>query len=149
LRFVGDPVALVIATSRYVAEDACELIEVDVEPLDPVLDVDQARAEGSPLVHRELASNVAGRIPAAADPDLDRIFAEAPHVITETYEQHRHLCVPMETRGVLAHWDPYRQELVVWLSTQGAHGARGFIARACGIPENPGGVIMKAVGGGF
>jgi carbon-monoxide dehydrogenase large subunit len=149
VKFVGDPVALVVATSRYVAEDACELFVFDVEPLEPVLDVDQARAAGSPLVHPELASNVAGRIPAPADPDLERIFAAAPHVFTETYEQHRHLCVPMETRGVLAHWDPYRQELVVWLSTQGAHGARGFIARACGIPENRVRVIMQDVGGGF
>jgi carbon-monoxide dehydrogenase large subunit len=149
VRFVGDPIALVIAESRYVAEDACELVEVDIDPQPAVLDMDEARADGAEAVHPELGTNVANIVPPVDDPELDRIFSEAPHIVTETFYQHRYLCVPMETRGVVADWDPYRGEMVVWLSTQGAHGARGFVARACDLPENQVRVIMKDVGGGF
>src|SRR5207237_8673407 len=90
VRFVGDPIALVVAESRYVAEDACELVEVDIEALDPVLDMEAALALGAPLVHPELGTNVAGAIPPMDDPELDGIFAGAAHVVTETLSQHRY-----------------------------------------------------------
>jgi len=149
VRFVGDPIAIVVAESRYLAEDGCALVEVEIEAEQAVVDMDVAVAAGAPLVHPELDSNVAVRVPAADDPELDAIFASAAHVVTETFTQHRHVCSPMETRGLVSEWDPWRGELVVWLSTQGPHGARGFLARALGVPENRVRVIMGDVGGGF
>jgi carbon-monoxide dehydrogenase large subunit len=149
VRFVGEPVALVVAASRYLAEDAAELVEVEIDPLPAVVGVDAALAEGAPLVHRELASNVAGAVPAADDPELDAVFDGAAHVVTETFDQHRYLCVPMETRGIVSRWDPVTESLTVWISTQGPHGVRGFVSRALGIPENKVRVIMNDVGGGF
>jgi len=149
VRFAGDPIAVVIATSRYIAEDACELIDVDIEPSTPVIGADAALAADAPVVHAGRADNIAGAIPAAADPVLDEIFANAAHVITETIDQNRYLCVPMETRGIVSQWDPFNQELTVHISTQGPHGVRAYIGRALGIPENRIRVIMKDVGGGF
>jgi aerobic carbon-monoxide dehydrogenase large subunit len=149
VRFAGEPVALVIAESRYIAEDAAELIDLEIEPSAAVVGADAALAEGAPLVHGELGTNVAGTIPAAVDTVLDDIFASAAHVVTETFTQHRYVCVPMETRGVVSHWDAFRRQLTVWISTQGPHGVRGFLGRVLGVPENQIRVIMGDVGGGF
>ncbi len=149
VRFAGEAVALVVAESRYVAEDACELIELDIEPSDPLIGAAAALAPDAPLVHAELGSNVAGVIPAAHDPELDAIFASAAHVVSETFTQHRYTCVPMETRGIVSQWDPARHELTVWISTQGPHGVRSFLSRAIGVPEHHVRVIMGDVGGGF
>ena len=101
VRFVGDPIVLVIAESRYVAEDACELVEVDYEPLAPIVDA-EAAADATELVHPELGSNVALRVETPPDSVLDTAFESAAHVVTETLLQHRHTNVPMETRGVVA-----------------------------------------------
>src|SRR4029077_15521388 len=68
---------------------------------------------------------------------------------TETFTQHRYLCVPMETRGIVSDWDPVRQSLTVWISTQGPHGVRSFLGRALGLAEHRIRVIMGDVGGGF
>ena len=149
VRFAGEPVALVVAESRYVAEDACDLIEIGIDPVDAIVGHDAALADGARPVHPERADNIAGQIPAADDPELDAIFADADHVVTETFHQHRYLCVPMECRGILSIWDGFRNELVVHISTQGAHGVRGFLSRALGMPENRVRVVMQDVGGGF
>jgi aerobic carbon-monoxide dehydrogenase large subunit len=149
VRYVGEPVALVIADDRYVAEDACELVMVDVDPLDPVVTPEAALAAQAPLVHREWGSNVAASVEAPPDPELDAIFARAAHVVTETIHQHRYACVPMETRGLVASWDPYTEGLLVWLATQGPHSARTSFSRAFGLPESRVRVVMRDVGGGF
>jgi carbon-monoxide dehydrogenase large subunit len=149
VRFAGEPLALVIAESRYIAEDAVELIDVDIEPSSAVVGADAALAAGAPIVHAEVGSNVAGSIPAFDDPVLDEIFASAAHVVTETFTQHRYVCVPMETRGVVSQWDVARRQLTVWISTQGPHGVRSFLGRVLGVAENQIRVIMGDVGGGF
>ena len=148
VRFVGDPIALVVAESRYVAEDACELVEVDYEPLPAVIDAETA-ADQVALVHPELGSNVAVQIASPPDPELDAAFDSAPHVVTETLVQHRHTNVPMETRGVVAQFTPSTGDLDVWLSTQNPHEARQTCARALGIPEHHVRVRAGDVGGGF
>ena len=90
------------------------------------------------------------RSPRPTIPELDAIFESAAHVVTETFTQHRYLCVPMETpRRRVASGTPFRNELTVRISTQGAHGVRGFLGRALGLPENRIRVIMGDVGGGF
>ena len=149
VRFVGEPVALVVAVSRYIAEDACELIELEVAATHPIVGHDAALAPGARPVHPEHSSNIAETVEAAADPELDRIFASAAHVISRTFDQHRYACVPMECRGVVSVWNPALGELEVHISTQGAHGVRGFLSRALDVPENRVRVVMGDVGGGF
>jgi aerobic carbon-monoxide dehydrogenase large subunit len=148
VRFVGDPVALVVATSRYVAEDAGELIGVDVEATDAVATMDAACADGAPLVHRELGTNVLDA-PRAPDPVLDEILSNAAHVVTRTFAMTRTTNVPMEGRGLVASFDRYRQELQVWPSTQSPHEIKAFAARVLGIPQNHIRVEFGDVGGGF
>jgi carbon-monoxide dehydrogenase large subunit len=148
VRFVGDPVALVVASSRYVAEDACELIEVDIEPWPAVATFEQAMAESARSVHPELGSNVIDA-PRPADPDLDRILAAATHVVTRTFAMTRTTNVPMEGRGLVASWDQYTGELRVWPSTQSPHEIKAFAARVLGIAENRVRVEFGDVGGGF
>jgi aerobic carbon-monoxide dehydrogenase large subunit len=149
VRFAGEPIALVIARSRYIAEDACDLVEVEIDPIQAIVGHDAALAPGARPVHPDRSDNVAGSVPPAADAELDELFAGAAHVVTETYFQHRYVCVPMECRGVVSMWDPFRNELLVHTSTQGAHGVRGFLSRALGLPENRVRVVMEDVGGGF
>jgi len=149
VRFVGDPIAIVIAESRYVAEDAAELIELDIEALPAVITRADALAEGAPIVHSETDSNVASVMPEMPDPSLEKIFAEAAHVITETFNQHRYIPAPMECRGVVASWDAAMGKLDVTMSTQGPHSVRAFLARCLDVAENNIHVVMGDVGGAF
>ncbi|HEY8218044.1 MAG TPA: xanthine dehydrogenase family protein molybdopterin-binding subunit [Acidimicrobiia bacterium] len=148
VRFVGDPVALVVAESRYLAEDACELVDIEYEPLEPIVDPEVARSSDD-LVHPELGSNVAMSVPTPPDTDLDAAFASAAHVVSERLVQHRHTNVPMETRGVLASYEPASGHLDIWLSTQNPHEARQVCSRLTGVPEHLVRVRGGDVGGGF
>jgi carbon-monoxide dehydrogenase large subunit len=147
--FVGDPVALVVAESRALAEDGCELVEVDYETRPAVVGIDQARAEGAPVVHPGHESNVAGATPPSEDPEIDAVFASAAHVVTETLSQHRYVASPMETRGVVADWQPFPGQLTIWLSTQGAHAARDHFAQLLELPASAVRVVVGDVGGAF
>lgn len=149
VRFAGDPVAIVIAGSRHVAEDGVDLVEADIEPLPPVLDMTTAGADLVNLVHPELGSNVAGAMAAGPDRELDQVFASAPHVITETIRQHRYVAVPMEGRGLVAWWEPHVPQLTIWSATQAPHELRSWCARMLGLPEHRVRVLMGDVGGGF
>lgn len=149
VRYVGDPIAIVVAENRYLAEDAVELIDVDIEPADPLLDVDVARRSTEVLVHPELGTNTSQVIPAFDDPELERAFASATHVVRDTVVMHRYVQVPMECRGIIADWDPYAETLTVWSGTQSIHEIRGFLARLLGIGENQVRALQPDVGGGF
>src|SRR5436190_14537653 len=146
--YVGDPVAIVVAESRYIAEDGCDLVEVEYDPLPPVMSYDTALA-GNELVHPELDTNVASQIVLPDDPAFDEIFHSAAHTFTETLTQHRYIAVPMECRGVIAKWDAYADELTFWTSTQAPHNIRTSIAGMLDESENRIRVIMNDVGGGF
>src|SRR5262249_10339424 len=148
VRFVGDPFALVVAESRALAEDAIELIEIDVEPLPAVVDYTTA-LQSSERVHPDADTNVAGGLPMPPDDELRTIFATAPHVVTQHYVQNRYLAVPMETRGVVAWWQPQTGAFDVWISTQSPHDVRTVTSRITGVPENRIRVQMGDVGGGF
>lgn len=149
VRFVGDPIALVVADSRYVAEDACELIEVEYEPLTAVVDFERAADDTENLVHPELGSNIASSMATPPDAALDEALARAAHVVTETFYQQRQTPTPMETRGIVAHWDPYAPELRVWMSSQNPHEVRRTCARILGVAESRVRVVQQDVGGGF
>jgi aerobic carbon-monoxide dehydrogenase large subunit len=148
VRYAGDPVAVVVAESRYLAEDAGELVDVEYDPLPPVIGHETA-GEASDLVHPELESNVAFDDVPHDTGDLDEAFARCTHVLTETFHQHRYVNVPMEPRGLVASWIPGDEELTVWLSCQGPHMARLAFSAILGLPENRIRVMMKDVGGGF
>lgn len=147
VRYVGEPVAAVVAVSRAQAEDAALLVEVDYEPLEPVTDPFRA-LEGSPWVHPELGTNVAYRRQVRAG-DLDAAFAPAHRVVRATIRHQRVAGVPLEPRGVLAAWDGARGLLTVWSSTQVPHDLRDALAEALGLAVNHVRVVAPDVGGGF
>ncbi len=152
VRHVGDPIAVVVAESRYVAEDACELIELDLEPADPVVDFATAARDTESVVHGAwgLASNAMVEVPfTPMSPDLDDAFAAALHVVECTVRQHRYVSVPMEGRGIVASWAAGRDELDIVCSCQGVHETRNFFARYLQIPEASIRVTARDVGGGF
>ena len=148
--YVGDPVALVVATSRYVAEDAVDLIEVDYEPTTPVLDYRHAAGITDRLVHPDVGSNAMVAVPfTPMSADVDEAFSKADHVVETLIESHRYIAVPMEPRGVLATWDEGTEELDLVISTQSVHETRAFCARMLDVPEANVSVTMRDVGGGF
>ncbi|HKH51751.1 MAG TPA: xanthine dehydrogenase family protein molybdopterin-binding subunit, partial [Mycobacterium sp.] len=149
VRFVGDPIAIVVAENRYLAEDAVELIEVDIDPQVPVLDVDAARDRDSDLVHPEVGTNTPMVIPLFDDPELEAAFAQAAHLVRDTVTMHRYVQVPMECRGIIADWNPHDKQLTVWSSTQSVHGVQAFLAGLLGIGTNQIRVLQPDVGGGF
>lgn len=145
-KFVGDPVALLVADSRYIAEDATDLVEVDYEPLPALADFRQA--EGAEVViHDAYPDNVAGGM-AGAPPD-EETFAAAACVVSENIYQQIYAPVPIETRGIVVEWSSAADELTIWASTQTPHELRAFAARLLGIPAQRVRVIMRDTGGGF
>ena len=145
--FQGEPVAVVIADSRYQAADAAQLVEVDWEPLPAVMDLEQAMAEGSPKVHEGGPDNIGWDLTYNAD--ADAAFAEADVVLKERILQQRLAPTPMEPRAILAEWQDADRTMTMWLSSQNPHFIRLFIGGAMGIPENRFRVIAPDVGGGF
>lgn len=144
VRFVGDPVALVVAEDRYLVEDAAELVDVEYEPLPPVVDYVTAR-ESDELVHPAYAGNVAGEL--AFPPLPEELFTGAAVTVRETIYQQSCAAAPMETRGLIAEWST--GEMTMWASTQSPHEYRSFCARLLAIPEHRVRVIMRDTGGGF
>ena len=132
VRHVGEPIAVVIAESRYVAEDGCELIELDLDTNDPVVDFATAVRDTEHLVHGAwgLTSNAMVEMPfTPMSPDLDDAFAAAADVVECTVRQNRYVCVPMEGRGIVADWSRGRDELDIVCSCQSVHETRNFFAR--------------------
>lgn len=150
VKFVGDPVALVVADSRYLAEDAVDLVEVDYDPLPAVADFRKAvggAEAGVAVVHEAYPDNVAGGM-GGMPPD-EELFATAPHVVEEHIYQQMYVPVPMETRGMVVEWTSTTDELTIWASTQTPHELRAFAARLLGIPAQGVRVIMRDTGGAF
>lgn len=146
VRFVGDPVALVVADDRYIAEDAVELVAVDYEALTPVVDY-TAADRADELVHAAHPANIAAAMGGPLPDELAKTFDEAAHVVSRTIHQQAYIAVPMETRGLVAEWSA--GEMTVWASTQSPHEVRGFTARLLGLDEHSVRVIMRDTGGGF
>jgi len=148
VRFVGDPVALVVAVDRYVAEDAADLVELDLDPLPPIVDYTTA-GDTDQLVHDDQPGNVASELGGMPPEMMAPVFDEAPHVTTATIHQQAYAPVPMETRGMVAEWEASSGELTVWAATQAPHEVRMFGARLLGLPEHRLRVIARDTGGGF
>ena len=148
VRYSGEPVAVVIAESRYLAEDAAELLDVDYEQLPPVLDPDEAVATGAVLLRPETGTNVAGHLLVEMG-DLEKAFADADLVIDEEFRIQRHAAVPLETRGLLAEYDPRRNSVTVWGAAKIPHVNKKILARLLGWDEEQVRLIELHVGGGF
>ena len=128
VRHVGDPVAVVVADSRRLAEDACELIEVDYRPLPPIATVEQALDSRRALVWPKAGSNILYKASERWGGDVDAAFAAADRVIVETFDVHRHSNQPMETNGLVAEIDPATGALTIHSSTQAAHALKWVMA---------------------
>lgn len=147
-RFAGDPVALVVAESRYIAEDAAELVEVDYEPLPAVVDYTTAESAEA-LVHERHGSNLIGELAGMPASMLDEAFDSAAHVASETIYQQAYAQVPMETRGLVVDFESATGNLTIYASTQVPHEVRLFCARLLGMDEERIRVVMRDTGGGF
>jgi aerobic carbon-monoxide dehydrogenase large subunit len=148
VRFVGEPIALVIARSRAIAEDGADLVIVDIDPRCPVVDARTALEPGAPRVHAERADNLATELPVLL-PQYDTARDAAEFVVRETFVQHRQTPSPMEPRGIVAVANPASGELHCHLSSQNPHEARLAISRVTGVPEQMVRVSARDVGGGF
>jgi CO/xanthine dehydrogenase Mo-binding subunit len=149
VRYSGEPVAVVIAASRYVAEDAAELIEVQFEPRDAVVDALQALTPDAPVLHDAQAdTNLAGSFVVEFG-DVDAAFDGAAHVVQERLRIQRHAAVPMETRGLVAEWDAGSGRLTVWGAAKIIHINRRILAGLLGMPEERIQLLELHVGGGF
>ncbi|HKZ77442.1 MAG TPA: xanthine dehydrogenase family protein molybdopterin-binding subunit [Pyrinomonadaceae bacterium] len=145
--FVGHPIAAVVASDRYSAQDAVNLISVDYEELPAIIDVEQA-AKGGPVIHQNFGDNIAYKL-TSGEGDIDAALASADRVIKQRMVHQRLAPIAMEPRGVLARYFPGEGELTVWSSTQIPHLLRTQLALMIGIPENKLRVITPEVGGGF
>ena len=147
--YAGDPVAVVLADSRYAAADAVDAVVVDYEPLDAVVDIEDA-ASDRVVVHDDLGTNRSYTWTLSPDPEaVEQAFADAAHVVSEHYVHQRLIPAAMEPRGVAVVPGAYGGELTVYSSTQIPHVLKIMIAVTCGVPEHKLRVIAPAVGGGF
>jgi aerobic carbon-monoxide dehydrogenase large subunit len=146
--YVGDPIAVVIAEDRYLAEDAVARIEVDYTPLDAVADCALALKPGTAVVHRASASNLLSEYFVDFG-DVDSAFARAANVFALSLKQHRGCAHPIEGRGILAASDPTDGRTLVWTSTQSPHEVRGTLAHLLGCDESDIRLMTPDVGGGF
>jgi carbon-monoxide dehydrogenase large subunit len=145
---VGEPIAMVIADSRHIAEDALALIEADIEPLPAVVDPRDGLAEGAAKARLDCSDNLVARALMHYG-DIGAAFAGAAHVVSEAFELHKGGGHSIETRGVLARYDADEGRLTVWDSTQMPHQAKRVLVRALGLGEHQVRVIAPDVGGGF
>jgi len=148
VRHAGEPVALVIADSRYVAEDALADIVVDYEPLPAVVDLERALAPGSSRVHDDLGTNVAARVRQAKG-NYAEAAKRADLIIKRRFVYDRGASMPIETRGVVAQWDGKADKLTVWDTTQAPVVIRDGLAAMLNLSERQVRVIAPFIGGGF
>ncbi len=148
VRYVGEIVAMVLAPSRALAEDACELVEVDYEPLTPVTDMLAAAEPGAPLVHAEWGDNVAVEFETGFG-DIGAALRAADVSVRERFHIQRYVGMPLETRGVVARWDPRDGSLTTWNSTQVVHFVQQGLVAALELPPHKIRVVAPDVGGGF
>src|SRR3984957_5587887 len=148
IRHVGEPLVIVIAESRYIAEDALDDIDIELEQLPAVVDIEQALKAGTALVHEDVGSNISaharqtkGNYAAAA--------AKADHIIKRRFRYEHGISSPIETRGVVAQWDTRAGQMTIWDTTQAPVFVRNGLAGILGLNERKVRVIAPNIGGGF
>ena len=148
VRHQGEALAMIVAESRYVAEDAAALVEADIEPLDPVVDLARALDEDAPRIHDDLPSNLAAHVRQTKG-DYAAARAGADLVLERRISYDRGIGGAIENRSVVAEWDARADRLQVWDTTQAPIPVRGVVAGALGLSESQVRVIAPFVGGGF
>ena len=146
VRYVGEPIAVVIAQTAYLAEDAASLVHVAIDELVPILTWDQA-AEGKEFVHEAVGTNVTGNFIGRGN--ADQAFSTAHYTRRERFSVQRHTAMPMETRGLLARWDAAAKTMTVFGATKIPFFNRKSLAEMLQLPEHA--VILKVgdAGGGI
>ncbi|MEA3336907.1 MAG: xanthine dehydrogenase family protein molybdopterin-binding subunit [Chloroflexota bacterium] len=146
--YAGEPIAVVVAESRYIAEDALDLIFVDYEPLEAIVDLEQALADGAAVIHDDLGHNLnahviqeKGNYAQAAD--------QADLIVKRSYAYDRGTAAAMENRGIVANWDAKTEQLTMWDTTQAPIPIRNGIAAMLGLSERQVRVIAPFIGGAF
>ena len=148
IRHAGEAVVMVVAESRYLAEDALEEIFVDYEPMDAVVDLEVALNSAAPLVHDDLGHNLNARMTQTKG-DWTRAEAEADLIIRRRLHYDRGTAAAMENRGIVASWDDKTQHLTIWDTTQAPIAIRNGLAAMLGLSEHQVRVIAPFIGGGF
>jgi CO/xanthine dehydrogenase Mo-binding subunit len=134
VRYVGEPVAVVVAETQYGAEDAAELVEVELDPLPAVLDARDGIADGADRLREDRSNKVV--LMQKGYGDVEAAFADAGHVVRAELVTGRHTGVPMETRGLVADYDPGRRRLTIWGATLVTHYHRRVLSRLLGLALN-------------
>jgi carbon-monoxide dehydrogenase large subunit len=148
VRHVGEAIAVIVAETRYAAEDAAELAMLDFEPLPAVVNADAALAPGAPLIHEHLKTNLYGAF-SIAKGDVAAAMAQAPHRLQRRFYHHRYAAMPIECRGVAAIHDRRTDTITIWSATQVVHWVRREVAAILGLPEARVRCLALDVGGGF
>ena len=160
VRYVGEPVAVVVANDRYVARDAADTIVIDYEPLPAVVDPERAMTGQPAQIHADFENNLAvALVPSGTgvsadlqtvdDTAVDKAFADADVVVSQRMYNQRLAPTAMEPRGVVAHFEPGKDTMTIWSSTQNPHILRSFIAALNGMGQDQVRAIAPEVGGGF
>jgi carbon-monoxide dehydrogenase large subunit len=147
VRYVGEPIAVVVAASRYVAEDALDYVDISYEPLPAVMDVPTALRD-EVVLHEEQGTNLANQYTLTIG-DVDAAWRSAAYTRKETFRVHRHTGNPLETRGLVARFDTAGGELTVWGPTKVPHFNRAILASFLDLPEHKLHFVEPDVGGGF
>ncbi len=148
VRHVGEAVAVVVAQDRYAAEDAAELVELDLDPLPAVLDPESALGAGATVVHEKFGTNLIGAFTIGKG-DADGALKRAPRRLQRRFYHHRYAAMPMECRGVVGWHDARTDAVTIWSSTQVVHWLRREAAAVLKLPEARIRAVALDVGGGF
>jgi aerobic carbon-monoxide dehydrogenase large subunit len=148
VRHVGEAVAVIVAESRYAAEDAAQLVEIDLDPLPAVLDPHAALRPDAPIVHDRFGTNLIGAFTIGKG-DVDATLEHAPHRLVRRFHHHRYAAMPMECRGVAGLYDARTDTVTIWSATQVVHWVRREAALVLKLPEARVRCLALDVGGGF
>jgi CO/xanthine dehydrogenase Mo-binding subunit len=148
VRHVGEPLVIVIAESRYIAEDALDDIDVELEQLPAIVDLEHGLRPGSALVHEDVGSNVSAHVHQAKG-NYTSAAAKAHRIIKRRFRYEHGISSPIETRGVVARWDARANQMTIWDTTQAPVFVRNGLAGVLGLNERNVRVIAPFVGGGF
>ena len=148
VRHCGEPIVVVIAESRYIAEDALGDIFVDIDPLDAAVDLNAALLDSAPVIHEEIGNNLAAHV-IQEKGSYDAILGQADRVIKRAFDYDRGIAAAIENRGVVASWEAKSQQMTIWDTTQAPIPIRNGLAFMLGLSESQVRVVAPYIGGGF
>ncbi|QQK74721.1 xanthine dehydrogenase family protein molybdopterin-binding subunit [Salicibibacter cibarius] len=146
--YVGQPIAIIVADNRYIAEDAAELIEIEYESLPSITDPYKAMEQDVDIIHEQMSSNIQAQFDLSTG-NYDQALKDSDNVLKERIKTPRVAANPIETRGILSTYDSRNGKLQVWSSTQVTFMVRKYISKLLGLVEHNVRVVAPDVGGGF